>query len=530
MKKMIAALLVFAALLPTLTACGGDNVSETTPNDNTVAETPEESAGTADTSVQLVRDGQAAYIVVRSDYEPAESAETQASLTLRRALEDALGVSFKITTDWVGPEEDMEKYADVYEILVGHTNRPETESAVADLKEGEFVIEVSGSKIVICGYNEAATQRGVAHFIRNYLPEEGTVENIGLPADLSETIASSYYDSMVHNQEYTEMGDIVLQAFTANFYKRGILTDANFWDAAEILESYLDAYEQTGKEEYLEYIKQIAKVQGSKENTSWLSNEYNDDIAWMCIAYARIYLLTGEELYLTISRNNFDDMYARAISDDLGGGLFWRADNQTKNSCINCPASIAACLLGKALGDDSYYEKAKALMQWEFDNMFVPSTGAVFDSYNLKGEKNTWSSSYNQGTFIGACTLLHEKYGDEIYMTNAAAAADYAMNKLENVGGVLNGENSGGDLIGFKGILTRWLYRYAKYTNDTDILLWLQNNADTAFSNRNVNDLIWTTWANKTPDDITDMDLFGFSTAMALMFNCEPWNESEAGS
>lgn len=523
MKKTIAILLVLAALLPTVSACGEADGSNT--SDTVIESVESEETSPQINSVSLVRDGQAGYAVVRSDLTATESPETQASLTLRRTLESTLGVPFKIGTDWLERDETVEQYANVYEILVGHTNRPETEKAIANLEKGEFVIAVDGTKIVICGYDEASTQRGVAHFIRTYLPQDGTAGEVELPADLFETVEATYFNSMIHDKEYTEMGDVVLQAFTGTFYRRGILTNANFWDAAEILESYIDAYEQTGREDYLEYITQIAKVQGARETTSWLSNEYNDDIAWMCIAYARIYLLTGDELYLNISKNNFDDMYARAISDDLGGGLFWRADNQTKNSCINCPASIAACLLGKALEDDSYYEKAKGLMQWEFDNMFVASTGAVYDSYNLKGEINKWSSSYNQGTFIGACTLLHEKYGDEIYLTNAAAAADYSMNRLENVDGVLNGENSGGDLIGFKGILTRWLYRYAKYTDDTDILMWLQNNADTAFSNRNVNDLIWTTWANKTPDDIGDMDLFGFSTAMALMFNCQPWGE-----
>ncbi|MBQ4354811.1 MAG: hypothetical protein IJC71_07935 [Clostridia bacterium] len=271
--------------------------------------------------------------------------------------------------------------------------------------------------------------------------------------------------------------------------------------------------------------KEIARAQCAREKTTWQSNEYNDDIAWMCIAYARIYLLTGEEVYLTISKNNFDAMYKRAYSDDLGGGLFWRTDNQTKNSCINCPASIAACLLGKALGDDSYYEKAKGLMDWEFAHMYDSSSGAVYDSYNLKGEKNKWASTYNQGTFIGACTLLAEKYGDELYLPYAAKAADYAMNRLEMKDGVLNGENSGGDLIGFKGILTRWLYRYAEYAGDTGILYWLQNNADTAYANRNQNNFIWTTWADKTPDNTSGMDLFGFSTAIALLFNCEPWWE-----
>jgi len=520
MKKNIALLLILAALLPTFASCGTENTPEESEQQAAV-ETIEEAVNPQ--SVFLVENGVTNYRIVRPDIDGNEAPETKASLVVKRALEEKLGSSVKIATDWIDKGDTLESFADVPEILIGHTNRTETAEAIEGLKSGEYVIAVSenGMKIVVCGIDEITTERAAAAFVEKYIAGEGATLEL---ATGSRIVAEADYSiSGVHAKKYTEMGDDVLAAFTGEFYQRGILKNTEFWDAMEILEAYIDAYEQTGSEKYLEYVKNIAKVKGAKESTSFQSNEYNDDIAWACIAYARIYHLTGEEVYLTVSKNNFDAMYDRAISDDLGGGLFWRTDNQTKNSCINCPASIAACLLGKALGDDSYYEKAKGLMEWEFKNMFETGTGAVYDSYNLKGEKNKWASTYNQGTFIGACTLLHEKYGDEKYLDYASKAADHAMNRLELKNGVLNGENSGGDLIGFKGILTRWLYRFAKYTDDREILLWLQNNADTAYSNRNKDNFIWTTWADKTPDNIKGMDIYGFSTAIALMFNSVPW-------
>ena len=96
------------------------------------------------------------------------------------------------------------------------------------------------------------------------------------------------------------------------------------------------------------------------------------------------------------------------------------------------------------------------------------------------------------------------------------------MYSLDNVDGVLNGEGNGADGIGFKGILTRWFYRYAKYTNDLEVLSWLQKNADVAFGNRNSYNLIWTTWATAT-EDKKNLDPWGCSAALALLFNCEPW-------
>ncbi len=530
MKKTIAFLLVLSTLLTStlLTSCNNDVSTETESNEAIQEEV-------VSSGINIIENGASVYSIVRSDFANSDDPETRATLSLRKAIEETYGAKMTLATDWIGRNADPDTMKDVYEILIGHTNRNETAAAIADLGSNEYIIKVVDKKIIICGHDDNLTRRAVNEFIKTYInAENATLE---IPADLNVVSEAQYFDSVEHSVSYDEMGDAVLSAFVRDYYGGGSLPNTEFWDAAEILEAFIDAYEQTKNDEYLSFIENIVKKKFGAARTvvSWESNEYNDDIAWGCIAFARMHLLTKDtenfnENYLNVAKSNFDMMYERAISDDLGGGLFWRTDNQTKNSCINCPASIAACLLGEATGDDSYYEKAKALMDWEFENMLNTSTGAVSDSYNLSGEISTWASSYNQGTFIGACTYLHKKYGDEIYLTNAAKAAQYAMKNLGNVGGVLNGEGNTNDLIGFKGILVRWLYRYGGYLNElgqTDesitILNWLQLNADTAFGNRNANDLIWTEWANKTPNDVSDKDIYGFSPAVALLFNCQPW-------
>lgn len=540
MKRILSILLTFSMLFTSflLTACqsntaGGGKTenTETLPEEETPA--LEEAVPT---TVEIIQNGEMAYEIVRSDYLDSDAPETRGALSLSKTIESVYGIKAKMTTDWIARDSDPDSMNDVYEILVGHTNRNETAAAIEGLASDEYTIRVMDKKIVICGYDDNLTRHAVNDFIKEYVVAENT--SLSLPIDLNVVSKAQYSDSVENGASYVEMGDLVLSAFVRDYYGGGSLPNTEFWDAAEILEAFIDAYEQTRNEEYLSFIESIVKRKfyAERKTVSWASNKYNDDVAWGCIAFARMHLLTKDtdnfnENYLAVSQQNFDMMYDRAISDDLGGALFWNTDNETKNSCVNCPASIAACLLAQATGDDSYYEKAKALMDWEFQNMFNSKTGAVYDSYNLSGKKNNWASSYNQGTFIGACTLLHEKYGDEIYLTNAQLAAQYAMNQLGNVGGVLNGESNTGDLIGFKGILTRWLYRFGGHLHDTgktdesmEILNWLQHNADTAFKNRNDKDLIWTDWAQKTPKDVSDLDIFGFSPAIALLFNCEPWD------
>jgi predicted alpha-1,6-mannanase (GH76 family) len=340
---------------------------------------------------------------------------------------------------------------------------------------------------------------------------ENTAAETTAPAE-TEAVTEEVADEALRQAE------TVFDAFIAQYYDKGKFKDAHFWDNAEIFETVIDAYEVTRDEKYRAYIDEISAATIGQHGKKWTWNEYNDDIMWLCIAYTRAYLLTGEADYLKHAKTNFDSVWTRAYSDDLGGGLWWRTDNKSKNSCVCGPGAIAACLLGKATGNDKYYDKAKQVLDWQIENLYQSGSGRVFDAISINGEINKWASTYNQGTFIGACMLLYEHTGDEIYQKHAGKAATYAMKSMYSYK-VMNNETDGGDLIGFKGILTRWISRYAVSVNNQEIFDWLNLNAETAWKNRNSKNLIWTAWGEKTSNKIAGYDVFGMSTAVALMFN-----------
>ena len=164
--------------------------------------------------------------------------------------------------------------------------------------------------------------------------------------------------------------------------------------------------------------------------TDWSWNTYNDDICWAAIAYTRGYQATGNAAFRTIAKKNFDMMFARAWNP-ARGTLYWTTNNTSYNSCIECPAGIASYLLSKALRDDSYLSKAQDLYAWEKTHLFDASSGAVWDAVNMSGKVGTWSSTYNQGTFVGLANFL----GDT---ASAKLAADYTMAHLgkRTTGGV----------------------------------------------------------------------------------------------
>lgn len=130
---------------------------------------------------------------------------------------------------------------------------------------------------------------------------------------------------------------------------------------------------------YLGFVKDFGE--------DWSDNEYNDDIIWMTIACARACQAEENEVYKKQAVKHFNLVCDRAWSEDLGGGLFWRTDNKTKNSCINGPAAIAACILYQITGEQEYLEKAVRIYDWQCENL-VGEDGAVYDAYDLENGIN----------------------------------------------------------------------------------------------------------------------------------------------
>ena len=308
-----------------------------------------------------------------------------------------------------------------------------------------------------------------------------------------------------------------IAAHKAVYYNNGGYRGADFWDYAEIFEIIDDMYEITKDESYRVQIEEMYQnvLRAYKEN--WNHNPYNDDIMWLVIALTRAYLLTGEKKYADLAKFNYDLTFERGWDETyFDGGLFWRIDNQSKNSCVNCPAAIAACLLGKAYADESYYDKAKMIMAWQNKVLTNPAEGKVYDCVNLEGRYNYWSSTYNQGTYIGANCLLYEHTGEDEYKIHALRAADYTMNEMYH-GGVMNNEENGNDLPGFKGIMSRWLRLCALKFDRPQYLDWLRLNADTAWSNKNSKGIMNTKLGDPTEEK--DYDVFVACAAVAICVN-----------
>jgi predicted alpha-1,6-mannanase (GH76 family) len=284
---------------------------------------------------------------------------------------------------------------------------------------------------------------------------------------------------------------------------------ADFWTRAEQMEMVLDTYERTTKPQQLVMFTNLFRGFLADHGTNWAHNQFNDDIMWMVIACTRAHLLTGNPEFLNVARTNFDLCNARAASPDLGGGLWWKVDNRSKNACVNGPGAIAAFLLGEATGEEAYFTTANNLFLWERATLFDPTTGRVSDNINLSGRVNRMALTYNQGTFVGAANLLG--YTDE-----ARLAASFTMNELCK-DGYLPASGEKGDGGGFNGIAVRWIARFMKDRGEQATFEpWLQKNAEAAWQARRSSDnLSWCRWPQPTPPDRRYS--WGCSSAVVIM-------------
>jgi len=310
--------------------------------------------------------------------------------------------------------------------------------------------------------------------------------------------------------------------FEAWYTQYKIETGKGFWDRAEMMEILLDAYEVTKDVKYINRFKTMYDNFITDNKTDWMYNKYNDDITWAVLFCVRGYLLTGNKTYLEKGKEQFDKMYARAATDKYGGGLNWYETKTSKNACINGPAMVACCYLAQATGDNTYYDKAIALYAWSKLHLLNAATGKVNDDIDIDKKTGlvktgTWSSTYNQGTYLGAAVMLYKYTKKDSYLAEAKKIAQYTRDSMFS-SKVINNEDGGNDLPGFKGIFARYARMYTIEGNRTDLVNWLRLNAKVAYNNRNSRNIIQTKWGTRTTEINPDSG-FGASSAVSLLMN-----------
>jgi predicted alpha-1,6-mannanase (GH76 family) len=280
-----------------------------------------------------------------------------------------------------------------------------------------------------------------------------------------------------------------------NYYQAANTNTAwvNYWPSAHTLDVLVDLYLRNPSASIKTQMDNLVTGVKAKNSNSYI-NYYYDDMEWMALACLRAYQATTDVQYKNITDILWADI-KNGWSTDLGGGLWWRKDNPSKNTPSNMPAAILAARLYQLSSNADDLQWAKQIYDWQKAVLYEAGNGLVYDNIEKNGTKNTtWKFTYNQGTFIGAALELYKITNNTGYLSDAVKAADYTLQSgALTSGGILKNEG-GGDGGLFKGIFVRYFTRLIvdgslDNTVKNTYISFLKKNAET----------LWSKGANKSP-------------------------------
>jgi hypothetical protein len=339
--------------------------------------------------------------------------------------------------------------------------------------------------------------------------------------------------------------------FTDLSIKAGGAHWSSFWEEAEEIEVAEDAYDFLVKHyprhDRSAYVKEIdalcngfvenmpAKWKGPGDRYDWSANRFNDDFAWVAIAFARAYQITGNANWLAAAEECFNAIWNRAQPNgrtDGSNGLQQtqpRGETWTQN--LDSPVNFTFVIAGYRLHDsttgqvsETYKSRADAIYAWAKANLYVYNfkpcndhpglvCSKIYDSNNssVGGKIGSFDYTYNYGIAIQAATLEND-------VTMASTAANWLMYNSNNpnypyVGtydgynilpnysahGALNSSNNSG----YNGIALRGIGFGISHSSLTgaDVLPWAQANLQSAWNHRSADNVTWDSWVSPTSGD-----------------------------
>lgn len=205
---------VLALLLVLALALGG--CGESGPADESGTQAGPGSEETETVSVEIARQGATGYSLVRSDLSGSADADVKSMVSLRRAIEEKLGVLPDIYTDYIGVGGTDEREC---EILVGNTNRPQSAQCVADLEAGTWRICMAGKKLVLVSDRDVGLVFAVDYLIEHYVKQSGfsVPENLDVRGNYSVDYTFTYQKPLAGSAKYD---DIIAVTTLQGLYNR----------------------------------------------------------------------------------------------------------------------------------------------------------------------------------------------------------------------------------------------------------------------------------------------------------------------
>lgn len=153
--RSLALVLLFAMLSCLMVSCGKKKVDPVV----------------APSTVSFLKDGVSDYTIIYGESSnPKNKGAGVAAHSLSSAIKETAGVEIPVESDIAKDESSTGGK----EILIGHTNRTESGELLSSLRIGDYLIAVTGNKLVIGGGSAEKTTEAVKKFIQLYFSQPQT--------------------------------------------------------------------------------------------------------------------------------------------------------------------------------------------------------------------------------------------------------------------------------------------------------------------------------------------------------------------
>jgi predicted alpha-1,6-mannanase (GH76 family) len=259
---------------------------------------------------------------------------------------------------------------------------------------------------------------------------------------------------------------------------------ASYWTYAHGWDAVMDGVERTGGQQYAGLIESMYLGQNQR---GW-TNGYYDDECWMAATLIRAFDLTGKAKYLNQATALYGDIMGGWDTSCCGGapgGLWWDKSHTQKATAANAGAVLVGARLYLRTGNTLYLNFAQQVYSYWYSRMVNQSTFQVCDHLNPDGTQVWWRFTYNEGLMVGASVAMNQATGDSSYLTKAHNIAGFMLNNEVTgtpYGSVLyDGSNTGcgGDCHEFKAPAYRYLMQlYATDITKSQYYAVLKSSAD----------------------------------------------------
>ena len=158
--RILALILALLMVVATLAACKPAEEPEETEE--------EENSGV---TLNLIDKGITEYVLVR-DYK-ASNAVIDAVNSMVASIKLNIGADITFKECFNDLEDEPLDVVTEKEILIGMTNRPESEEALSGLRSKDYTISNHGTKLVIGGGGEEGTIAAITRFLNDFVAEQG---------------------------------------------------------------------------------------------------------------------------------------------------------------------------------------------------------------------------------------------------------------------------------------------------------------------------------------------------------------------